>query len=281
MTTGKSPTVRRRRLAAELRALRQAAGKTMTDAAAGANISQPSLSRIERAEVAAKPNDVRALASYLGASRRKIDELVRLASELRRKGWWHAYGDTVADRYSNYIELEAAAIVEYTYEPSVIPGLLQTVDYARAVTMAVLGERAPADDLAAVRLRRQELLTRASAPLRLHVILDETALRRRYGGAQVMRDQLAHLIEVVDRENVTVQVLSVDVADQPATTGPFVLLEFAAPEPPVVYIEGIRNDLYLEESADIDWFRMTFAKLEDLALTPENSAKLLDELASR
>lgn len=280
MAAGRSPTVRRRRLAAELRALRHASGKTMTETAAGAHLSQPTVSRIERAETTAKPNDVRALATFLGAHRAKVEELVTLASQLRRKGWWNAYGDAIADRYSNYIEMEEAAVTECTYEPSVIPGLLQTVEYARAVSAAVLGEHAPVGDLAAVRQRRQELLTHASTPLRLHAIIDETALRRRYGGAQVMRDQIAHLLDAADRENVTLQVLPVDTDDQPATTGPFVVLEFAAPEPPVVYHEGIRNDLYLEDAADIDWFKMIFAQLGRLALSPENSVKHLTELAT-
>lgn len=251
----------------------------MTEAAAGAHLSQPTVSRIERAETRAKPNDVLALATYLGASRTKVEELVTLASELRRKGWWHAYGEALANRYSNYIEMEEAAVTEYTYEPSMIPGLLQTVEYARAISAAILGQQAPVDELAAVRQRRQELLNRARTPLRLHAIIDETALRRRYGGAQVMRDQLAHLVDAADRPNVTLRVLPIDIDDHPVTTGPFVLLDFAAPEPPVVYHEGMRSDVYLEDAGDIDWFRMIVTRLEGLALSPENTVKFLTDLS--
>ena len=278
MRARRSPTVRRRRLAAEIRALRHASGKTMTEAAVGAHLTQPTVSRIERAEVRAKPNDVLALATFLGASRAKVEELVTLASELRRKGWWHSYGDTLADRYSNYIEMEEAAVAERTYEPSMIPGLLQTAEYARAISAAILGDAAPVDELAAVRQRRQELLTGTPTPLVLNAIIDEAALRRRYGGAKVMQGQVARLVDMASRPNVTIRVLPIDVDDQPATAGPFVLLDFLDPEPPVVYHEGIRSDVYLEEAADIDCFRMIFTRLEERALTPEDTVKFLTNL---
>jgi transcriptional regulator with XRE-family HTH domain len=282
MTSGPtSPTVRQRRLAQELKRMREDAGRTIADAARELGCASSKISRIENVVSRAHWRDVRDLARFYGGSAAKVEELVALAQEARHRGWWHSYGGSVREKYAVFIGLEAEAVRCQMFEVSVIPGLLQTDDYTRAIMAASDVDAAVTEDRIEVRRRRQEALTRQHSPLRLHAIVDEAALRRPFGSAAVMRRQLDHLADAAALPNVTLQVLPFSAGGHPATTGPFIILELPEDTQPVVFLENIRNDLYVEKREDIDGFRLLFERLHTLALDPDESVAFVQRMARR
>src|SRR5437762_11363828 len=191
MATRPSPTLLRRQLGAELRRLRERTHRTVADVAGGLGWSQSKLSRIETAHIGIRGDDLARLLDEYGVGDKERSRLLALRGQARQRAWWEAYGDALPDAYETLIGLEAAASVISTYEAQVVPGLLQTDEYANAVTLAdgvyddpdVLGQRV------AVRMARQAVLTREPAP-ELQVVLDEAVLRRPIGGPDVLRRQL-------------------------------------------------------------------------------------------
>lgn len=279
MTAGvASPTVRQRRLAAELKRLRLDSGKKMADAAEVLGCAASKISRIENGVTGVHWRDARDLVLYYGGSAAKVAELVALAHDARQTGWWHAYGDSLREKYSIYIGLEQAAVTAQTFEPSLIPGLLQTEDYAMAVMEAAMVAPESRADRVEVRRKRQEVLTRVESPLRLHAIVDEAVLRRPFGSEVAMREQLSHLTNIAALPNVTVQVLPFASGGHPGTAGPFVILDLPAGDNPVVFLEHIRNDLYLEKASDIDEYRMMFRRMSGIALDVGRSVSFIKQL---
>ena len=195
-----SPTLRRRRLSAELRALREVKGMTSVEATKRLDWSSGRLTRMERGEwVRPNPRDIRDLLDlYEVNDERKREYLLTLAREGRQRGWWHPYREMLSERYSTYIGLEADAASVLTFEPLMIPGLLQTADYARGLLAGGPSEHGT-DEIekrVEIRLERQKLLTRDDDPLRLWAVMDEAVLRRSMGGPDVARGQLGHLVEL-------------------------------------------------------------------------------------
>ncbi|GAA3277556.1 transcriptional regulator [Streptomyces roseochromogenus] len=241
-------------------------------------ISQPKISLLENGRRLAKPRDVRDLCGLYGVKdQRRVDHLMQLSRESGQQGWWNSYGDIP---YGPYIGLEAEAASIRLYEPLVIPGLLQTPAYARAVIAGTI-PHVTAEQAGArlqVRLRRQDRLGAPRDPLRLWVVLDESALRRVVGSREVMREQLGHLTRLGAQPHITMQVLPHGVGAHPGVSGQFSLLEFAdAADMSVVYLERFTSDVYLEKRSDVRLYRDMYAHLQARALSPDNTRHLIDE----
>jgi transcriptional regulator with XRE-family HTH domain len=278
-----APTVRRRLLGAELRRLRADAGLSFDDAARILECDKSKISRIETGHRGVRPKELRELLTAYGVAAERRHALADLAREANKRGWWQSYGEILAEPYRDFISLEASAASILTYESQFVPGLLQTEDYARCIagTSLVKQARTEQEQFVAVRMARQEVLTRAENPLRLWAIVGETALWQQVGGAEVMRQQLRHLIEInAELPNVTLQVLPFDVGAHPANAGAFVLLRFSEPtDLGVVYIDSLTGGLYLETPKDVERHTVVFQHLRASALPTQASIKLIEKAA--
>lgn len=278
MTARRSPTVRRRRLGMELRRLREEASYTLERVAERLECSDSKISRIETGQVGATPRDVRDMLELYGADGRQRDELMQLAREGRQRGWWNTFDDQVI---KTLIGFEAAAASVHVYEAMVVPGLLQTVDYARAVIGAVRPGLGPEqiERRVEVRTARQRDLTQADPPA-LWAIIDEAALRRPVGGPKVMGEQLEWLIEAAAWPSVTLQALPLNAAEHAGMDGSFTMYEFSDPaDPAVVYLENATSGLYLETPEETRRYALLFDHLRAAAMQPKDSREFLRELA--
>jgi len=274
------PAVRRRKLGAELRALRADAGLTSGEAARLVGWHQSKVSRIETGASGVKPPDVRLLLdAYEVGDAQLRDMLLVLAGSDDGGGrhhWWHAYRGVLPPAYRDFISLESQASTIRTLETSVVPGLLQTPEYARAVTRAAVGgldndgpERL--DALVQVRLARQDIL-RADPPLELSVVLDEAVVRREVGGPGVMARQLERLIQAAHLPQVRLQVLPFAAGAHIGITGPFVIFSFpSTSDLDVVVLDHLTSSLYLERKEDLEAYSEAFNTLQFHALSPEDS----------
>lgn len=282
MAAQPNPTVGRRRLGAELRKLRESKGMTARHAAESLMISQPKLSLLENGHRAVKPRDVRDLCALYGVEDQQfVDSLIHMARESGQQGWWKDFGDVP---YGAYLGLEAAATSIRSYDPLVIPGLLQTPAYARAVIAGTIPQATAAqiDTHLKVRLRRQDRLTGPSGPLCLRVVLDESALWRAVGGAEVMRAQLEHLAVMSSRPHVTLRVLPHGAGAHPGVSGQFSLLEFAGgTDPGVVYLERFTSDVYLDKPSEVAEYDTAYGRLRDRAAEPEATGRFLSQAFER
>ncbi|RKT56794.1 helix-turn-helix domain-containing protein [Saccharothrix australiensis] len=278
MPRGGSPTLLRRRLVGELRRLREAAALTIEDVGERLECSASKISRIETGRVGVTPRDVRDMLAAYGADRATLDELVRLAREARRKAWWDAFGDVAPGRY---IGFEADAEAARTYQGLMIPGLLQTEGYTRALIADVLPDAPPGEVDRRVELRRaRQALLVEDEPLALHAVIDEAALRRLVGGPATMVGQLRRLAEVAELDNVTLQVIPFEAGGHAAMDGPFVILAFPEKsDPDLVYLEGTRGEVYLEQPAEVARYADLFARLAAASLDPSASAALVARVA--
>ncbi|MEV6741019.1 helix-turn-helix transcriptional regulator [Streptomyces sp. NPDC051104] len=280
MASNVNPTVRRRRLGQELRRLRELKGMTAEEVAERLLVSQSKISRLENGRRSISPRDVRDLCGvYEVEDQRVVESLMEMARDSRQQGWWHAFGDIP---YSVYIGLETDAESLRVYEPQIITGLLQSRAYAEALIQGALPETSPADieKRVQVRMRRQERISAENNPLRLWVVLDEAALRRRVGDNLVMREQLEHLAEMSRLPHVTVQVLPFEVGAHPGLNGQYAILEFAdAADSSVVYLEGVTSDLYLEKAQDVQKYAVMYEHLRAQALNVEQSRKFIEDAA--
>jgi hypothetical protein len=275
-----NPTVRRRRLGQELRRLRELKGMTAEEVAERLLVSQSKISRLENGRRSISQRDVRDLCGvYEVEDHRIVDSLMQMAKDSRQQGWWHSFGDIP---YSVYIGLETDAASLRVYDPQVVPGLLQTRQYAEALIAGALPETAPADieKRVQVRMRRQERISAADNPLRLWTVLDEAALRRVVGNRALMREQLDHLVEQSQLPHVTVQVIPFDMGAHPGLNGQYAILEFPdAADSSVVYIEGVTSDLYLEKANDVQKYSVMYEHLRAQALNVEQSRQFIAKIA--
>ena len=277
-----SPTVRRRRLAAELRRLRERAGLTGDQVAEQVGWSASKLSRIENAHTVPGDAEIRQLLDLYGVEGHNADELFVLAQEAAGKGWWETYSPTLPPDYASLIGLEAEARSALSWEPLIVPGLLQTGDYAREVTNGYLERIDPVPPSETrrrveARLARQEVLTRDN-PLRLSVVLDQSVLHRRFGDRSVMRSQIKQLLELSERDNISLRILQLD-GRHPIGTGAFVLLQFGEVHDvtyqDVVYIENLTGGRYVEEEDEVFRYKRAFDRLSDLAQDEQKSRDIL------
>ncbi|MFD9303538.1 helix-turn-helix domain-containing protein [Streptomyces sp. NPDC060048] len=279
MAVNGNPTVRRRRLGAELRRLRLACGLTSTQVAERLLISQPKISHLENGRRAIKPRDVRDLCALYGVTDpRAVDSLMRMATESDQQGWWVACGEVP---YAVYIGLETEASSLRTYEPLVIPGLLQTPAYARAVIEETIPQATPEQITVRheVRLRRQSRAHHPARPFRLWVVLDESALRRVVGSPQIMREQLEYLHRLGAQPHITVQVLPHSAGAHPGVTGQFSILDFPDAATGTVYLERFTSDLYLEKRSDVQQYRIMYDHLQAQALNLEQTRHFITRAA--
>lgn len=276
------PTVLRILLGGQLRRLREAAGITPDRAGYEIRASRSKISRVEHGRVSFKERDVADLLTLYGVTdedeRRRM---LNLAQRANSPGWWSKYDDVMPDWFETYIGLEQATSLIRTYELQFIPGLFQTEDYARAVT--VLGHRsasaAEIERRVSLRLQRQQILTRPDALPRVWAVIDESALRRPLGGRDVMRAQLSRLLELTQLPHVTLQVMPFDRGGHSAAGGSFSILRFAEPDlPDIVYIEQLTGALYLDRPEETDHYREVMNSLSAEAETPTESRRQLKKL---
>jgi len=275
-----NPTVRRRRLGQELRRLRELKGMTAEAVAERLLVSQSKISRLENGRRSISQRDVRDLCGvYEVEDHRIVDSLMQMAKESRQQGWWHAFGDIP---YSVYIGLETDAASVRNYESLLVPGLLQTREYAEAVLDGMEPEATPADNAkrVEVRMKRQERINDPLTPLRFWAVVDESALRRIVGNRRIMREQLERLIDLSREPHVTVQVLPFTVGAHPGMVGTFSLLEFSdAADSSVVYLEGVTSDLYLEKHTEVQHYSVMYEHLRAQAHNPDQTRQFMLELA--
>ncbi|WP_433243476.1 helix-turn-helix domain-containing protein [Streptosporangium sp. CA-135522] len=273
------PTVRLRRLAAELRQLRQAAGLSQEDVAEKTNVNIVTLYRIETAKTKPQLRTLIALLDAYGVTGSSRTDLMALQKEAKQRGWLQSFDADLPDQYTALISLEAEAQQAINYESLFIPGLLQTEDYARAVIRGVLptATDTEVESFVTARMQRQALLEN-EAPLRLWAIMDQAALCRTVGGDTVMRAQLAHLIQQAQRPHITIQVIPFSAGAHPGMPGSFILLKFPADDPDVIYIDSMAGDLFLEKETDIQRYNDICEHLRAIALSPNDTAALLTSL---
>jgi transcriptional regulator with XRE-family HTH domain len=268
MSSKPSPTLLRRQLGAELRRLREGARKTAAEAATALGWSESKVSRIETANSSIRNPDLNKLFDLYQTSEVERGRLTALTTQSRQRAWWEAYGDALLGAYETYIGFESEAESIFTFDLTILNGLLQTVEYASAVIGSLsVGERPDAvTQRVSVRMGRQAVLTRDPPPL-LWSIVDEAVLRRPVGGPDVMRRQLMRLLEVGDRPTVTLQVLPLSVGVHRGVDGSFSVLAFAGEtELPLVYCDGMTGGVFRNRPDEVRRYHMAIESLRSLAL---------------
>ncbi|WP_425271484.1 helix-turn-helix domain-containing protein [Micromonospora inaquosa] len=275
------PTVLRMLLGAQLRRLRESSGVTREGAGWEIRSSESKISRMELGRVGFKERDVADLLTLYGVTdEHERDALLKLARDANSPGWWHRYGDVLPQWFQSYLGLEAAAALIRSYEVQFVPGLLQTREYARAVVLLGHGAADPGeiDRRVALRMQRQQLLHRESPP-QLWAVVDEAALRRPIGGADVMRGQLTALIEATKSPHIRLQVIPFAAGGHAAAGGAFTILRFGDQElPDIVYIEQLTSAIYLDKRDDLDYYAVAMERLCVEAEPPERTAEILSRL---
>ncbi|MYX25771.1 helix-turn-helix domain-containing protein [Streptomyces sp. SID8381] len=276
-----APTVGQVVLGRRLQELRDAAGLTREEAARVLRVAPATVRRMELAEVALKIPYVQVLLETYGVGEEESAAFVRLAEEANQPGWWQRFHDVLPDWFSLYVSLEGAARLIRSYEPHFVPGLLQTEEYARAVLEAgTVGQsgRESIERHVSLRMARQELLERPDAP-HLWVVVEETVLRRPVSPrGEVMRGQLDKLLELTERDRVTVQIAEFADGPHPGTYAPFTLFRFAEPElPDLVYTEYLTGALYLDSRAEVAAHLEVLDHMTTRAASAERTRALLRE----
>jgi transcriptional regulator with XRE-family HTH domain len=273
------PTVARIRLGTRLRRLREEAEIAREDAAAAIRSSASKISRLELGRTTIKVRDLADLLKLYGADEAERASLLALSQHGNVSGWWQDYGNSVPAWLKPYLGLEQAATLIRSYDPQLVPGLLQTPEYAR--TVFSLPGRSPgqrAERQLAVRMRRQEILHRADPP-HLWAVIDEAVLRRSVGSAAVMRGQIEHLLEISQLRHVNIQVLPFRAGGHAAGGGPLTLLRFAGDQlPDVVYLEQLASAVYSSSPADLAYYWDILNQLATKAEPPIASATVLDQI---
>ena len=276
------PTVLRMMLGAQLRRLREAAGITAQQAGEEIRASQWKISRMETGRVRFKVRDVADLLTLYGVTDEQMrSRLLSLARQASRADWWDKYSDIAPDWFEAYLGLESVAACIRTFDAQFVPGLLQTEEYARAVVR--LGYHgAPADEIerrVSMRLERQKVLARPQ-PTRIWVVMDEAVLRRRIGGAEVMRAQLRHLARVAQMPNVTLQVVPFASGGHVGVGGSFSVLRFEPLDlPDVVYIEQLNGAVYLDQRLDVEHYLGVLDQLSGEALGRADTFTFIEQVA--
>jgi hypothetical protein len=271
------PTVRRLILGTQLRRLRERAEISRADAAYNIRGSESKLSRMESGRVGFKERDVADLLTLYGVrEQEERDKVLDLVAQSNVQGWWHAYSDLMPKWFEDYIGLEESASQIKAYELQFVPGLLQTEDYALAIASRGRPENANRDTERKVHLRmqRQRILLGRNAP-KLWVVIDESVLYRRLGGAKVLRAQIEHLLELTNLPNIRLQVVPYQTSGYGAE-GPFTLLRFGEPElSDIVYVEHLAGALYLEKPEEVEIYSRALDRLAVEAETPAASRRIL------
>jgi transcriptional regulator with XRE-family HTH domain len=276
-----APSVRGRQLARELRRLREAAGLTGEAAAVSLGWSSAKVSRIETARTPVAASDLPPLLALYGATGAEAERLEWMAQTARERGWWRIYADDLPSEYTTYIGLEAEASSVTYYLATVLPGLLQTEDYARAVLQSIIllppGE---VERRVQVRRTRQRRLDETDGTsLNLLAVLDESVLRRRVGGLEVMRDQLGHLVDLAGHPNIAIQVLPYSAGAHAATSGPFTILTVPHyRDTEIVYVELMGGGLFIEDEQEVYRYTLVIDDLRAAALDTAESIAFINKI---
>jgi transcriptional regulator with XRE-family HTH domain len=281
MATRRSPTARHRRLIVELKRLREERGLSREQVADRIGTSETSIFRYEKGETHPQPAVVAAMLDVYGAAAAERDELLEMARDARKRGWWHRHRQSLKPGFDSYIGLEAAASIVRTYEAQTVPGLLQTEAYARANIVATSLNMVPAEieERLSVRLSRQDLITRSTDRVQIVAILDEAVLRRQVGGPQAVREQIRHLIDMAALPNVVIHVLPFAAGAHPGMEGPFCLLSFPEPDDTdLVYLEQATSGLVPEEPEEVRRYTLMFGTLLGKALPAGESVAFMEKI---
>jgi transcriptional regulator with XRE-family HTH domain len=283
-TTGS--TVPRRQLGRYLRELRSGQRITVKTAAEKLEWSEAKIWRIETGQTSLRSLDVEAMCRVYDAPPDLTEALMGLAKETKAKGWWHAYGDVIPEGFDVYIGLEEAASLLSMYQSELVPGLLQTEDYARTVIKDGMEDEEQIDRLVHVRIARQALIQRTTVPLELRAVLNEAVIRRPVGGHAVMAAQLDRLAEAAGWTNVSLRVVPFSTGlHKGVTSGPFYVLRFPLngdgqeSEPATVYVNGFTGDLYLDKRHEVDRYANAFESIWSAALDETASRNLIHRTA--
>lgn len=280
MTGRRSPTVRMKRLGLRLKEEREAVGITVAVATGRLGWSAATLHRLEGGTgTFPKIANVEALLDLYGipADDPRREELLTLTRQAREYGWWHPHKDAMSESYKTYVGLETEAWTLRTFEPSIIPGLLQTRGYANALITGRTPDRPPdlVAHLAEIRVGRQRLLT-APDPIHLRAVIGEAALRWMVGGADVMTEQLEHLLKAAELPNIDVQILPYSAGAHPGS-GPFSMITFREPtDPEVVFGENMIRDMWVEGD-DVSAIANVFERMLKLSLSLAESRTRITE----
>lgn len=274
------PTVQRRRLRLELRRARDAAGLKQADVARAMDWSQSKLIRIEKGDVNISTNDLRALLNYYKVKEKKrVNELLELARAARGASFYDQFADLLKPGFQDYLAYEASASVIREYDTVLVPGLLQTEEYARAILQHMFGlSDEDIDKTWAVRQHRQDAVDRDDPPEMLFV-LDEAALRRHVGRGRVMQHQFERIREAAAEPHISIQIMPFVRGAHPGMSSDFILLEFADPNlDDLVHLEGINQTTIRDDTELIAEYLDKFAKLQELAFSQDASIEFLDAL---
>src|SRR6266700_2631992 len=275
MPVGGKPTVRSRRVGTELRRLREAAGVTTAQAAELLSCSPAKISRVENGIVSVRVVDLRLLLDRYGDEDQEHRAyLERLARESNKRGWWQDYGDTIPPHYADLIGLGADASYIKRWEPTIMPGLLQTPDYARAVMLANPAMISPdkLDNFIGIRRERQARLEQ-STDARLDAVIWEPALITTVGSDEIQGGQLSRLLELMTRPNISVQLLPLEAGDQASMSGSFVMFSFGSERAvSTVFVDNLTSSQYLELDQELRGYTLVFDALRSAALSPTASA---------
>lgn len=273
------PTIRRRTLAAELKLLRERAGLTPAEAAKRLDVSVRTVNRAERHGEVLLPKEavLRGMLALYGADSATTARLAALRAEAKRhqRGWWVAYRDVLDD---TYVRLEEAASQIDTWQPVVVPGLLQTEEYARALIEGIHPGDPDNPRRVEARVMRRTRFNGRQDSATLHAIIDESVLRRQVGDTDMMRDQISYLKTISRRSNVTVQIVPLGAGAHPGFAGPFVRLKFDEDDSETVYVESRAGELYPEDAPTLAGFNIDWGHIHGVALSPDESAEFLADL---
>ena len=272
-----SPTVRRRRLGIELRRLREATGLKIEQVARALECAPSTVSRMETGQVFVRPRDLRTMLELYRVNDARQDRLLQLARQAQLRGWWHGHGDVAG----TFVRLEAAAASIRSYEASVVPGLLQTEQYAREVLREVRPDLAAdaIEERVSFRMLRQSQLR--DDPPELWAVLDEAVVRRPIGGQAIMREQLDRLVLAAEQPTVQLHIVPFSAGGHSGLGGPFAIINFAEPDDSqLVYLEQTESILYIEDADHIELYARRFKRLLGSAMDPAESKDLLASLAT-
>lgn len=282
MPTSQGPLLPRRRLGVELKKLREVAKLRLDEVATHLMISNSKLSRLETGQGIPQQRDVRDLINFYEVAGTPLAErLMRWTREGRRQGWWKDYSHVVGETLDAYLALESGASVRRSFMPTVLPGLLQTEDYARALLRELLPRHTDkeVDQLVKIRLRRKELLLRAEEPVRLLAVIDESVLHRIVGSKDIMRHQLEVLSELSKLPNVVVQVFPFDAGAHEATMGTFTVFQFADDiDRDVVVVEYHLGNRFFEQESHVLLYLRIFDDVSHRSLEPPASRDLIHQI---
>jgi transcriptional regulator with XRE-family HTH domain len=283
MPAGGKPTVRSRRLGAELRRLREAQSMSAMQAADVLGCSQPKISRMESGIVTTRVGDLLLLLDTYGVTDpQRRAHLERLARESNKQGWWESYGDTIAPHYAEIIGLENDADYIRTWQPTAVPGLLQIPDYSRALMRANPAMVSPdkIDAMIEIREERRRRLLDAEH-LRYHAIVWEPALKSTVGSPDVHSRQLAALLKTVELPSVSLQVLPTSPAEFACLSTPFTMFSFGADTvSSTVFLENLTSSHYLESPEAVTGYTLVFDTLRSAALSTAQSIRCIENLAA-